>query len=152
MSVSIGEQIVVQMVAALNAPGDKPCTAIRGQVDPVAIGQLPGIFLYSQKEAQTLESNATGRRIRTVRVLLIAEGVSPADSLIDPLYQFVVTTLRAAASSDDNALGVLLKQIYDTSILWETEASYEDRCVAAVDFDVHFITELDDPSAKGSQA
>lgn len=151
MATSIGEQIVQQMVIALNAPTVKPCVTVRGQVDPVALLQLPGIFVYSQPEMTELRSNATGRRIRKVRLLLIAEGASPADALIDPLYMFAVTTLRQAASSDANPLGVLLKQLFDVGIQWETEASYQDRCVAAVDFEVHYVTQLDDPSVKVDQ-
>lgn len=151
MSVSIGEQIVQQMVAALNAPVGKPCATVRGQVDPVAAPQLPCIFVYCLKESQELRSNATGRRIRTVRLLLIVEGNSPADALLDPLYMFAVTTLRAAASSDSNPLGMLLKQLYDSGIEWYAEASYEDRSVATVDFEVHFVTSLDDPSVKVEQ-
>jgi hypothetical protein len=60
---------------------------------------------------------------------MMVEGQPPADTLVDPLYVFAVNTLLA-----DATLAGLLRRLEETSLMWETEASYQDACIAVCDF------------------
>jgi hypothetical protein len=139
------EQILAAAIAALNAASNPPATAYRTRIDPVNQGELPAIVLYGLKETVEHAGPTTRRRILTMRLEIVQEGAAPADAAIDPIYLFAVNTLMA-----DATLGGLVKGLYEIAVQWETEASYQDACVAVVDFEVHYTT-TENPSVPGAQ-
>lgn len=138
---SVGEQIVAAMFAALNTAPSKPCAVYRNRVDALAAAELPAMIVYAVDERPGLRGPNTMLRLRTVRLECMVEAAPPADVLVDPLYVFAIVTLQA-----DPTLQRLTRKITETSIQWETEASYQDRTVALVDLQVDFVTQLVDPS------
>lgn len=145
MAKSIGEQIMEAMLAALNAPSVKPARTSRSRVDPLNTVELPAFVLFAQGESITAAGGSTRRHIRKVRLEAMVEGVEPADVLLDPLYVYAVNTLLA-----DPTFGGLAKGCYESAIEWGQSASYQNACVALIDFEVHWTT-TNDPSAPGLQ-
>lgn len=135
---SVGEQLVQAMCNALNAPASPPCTTFRTRIDAFATQELPAMVIFAIKETPEVKSANTVLRTRTVRLEILVAGEPPADSNIDPLYTYAVQTLQA-----DMTLAPLIRKLKEASIQWETEASYQDATVAAVDFDVVFVTTQD---------
>lgn len=135
---SVGEAIVKAVAAALNAPGNKPATTYRTRVDAINSGELPAFVLFAVEESSQRVSQNVRYRTRTLRLEAHVAGVPPADSLTDPLYVFAINTLYA-----DAALFALIRQLDETRVQWEGMPSYEDRAVAAIDFDVVFSTFID---------
>jgi len=146
-ALSAGEQIVQAMVNALNAPSPKPCTTYRSRVDAFNQPELPAMVLYASKETAEVLSHRTAvsggrmRRKRKVRLEAVVAGNPPADQALDPLYVFAVQTLQA-----DAALQALVRQLYDSDLEWETEASTQDTALALVEFEAVYITPVDDPT------
>jgi hypothetical protein len=118
------------MATALNLPSNKPATTYRTRVDALEAKELPAMILYAIEESGSrLPGPAPGVRRRKVRLEMMVEGQPPADTLVDPLYVFAVNTLLA-----DATLAGMLRRLEETSFMWETEASYQDACVAVCDF------------------
>jgi hypothetical protein len=142
MATSVGEQIVQAIVDALNAPSDTPCVAYRNRVDPFSGVELPACGVFAVEETATRESMHLMKRTRTVRLELVLQGAPPLDSAADPLYVWAVQTLFAS-----DTLAPLIRRLSEAHIVWETEASYDDACVCALDFAVEFTT-TNDPTVQ----
>lgn len=138
---SAGEQIMRAMVQALNLPSPKPATCYRTRIDAFADAELPAYVLYAGEEKAAIKGPNTLLRTRTVCLEVIVQGQAPADALVDPLYVFAVQTLQA-----DGTLYPLIRKLHDALLQWETEASREDVCVARIEFDVVYATQLTDPT------
>jgi hypothetical protein len=145
MADSQGELIMKAILAALNAPSNKPATTYRARIDAISARELPAFVLYALPENVEVAAASTRRRIRKVRLEAHVAGAPPIDSVVDPLYVYAVNTLLA-----DSGLAGLVKGFYESAITWETEPSYEDRCLAAIDFEAHYTT-TNDPTVKGLQ-
>lgn len=145
MPSSVRETIVQALCDALNAPSVKPCKTWRTRVDAFGSSELPAMVVFALSE--TVESNSTNTDLRTctVRVEILVQGEPPADSLIDPLYVYLFATLDAA----DAALGGHgIRRLQETRVQFETDPSYQDVTVAAVDFNVVYATRFGDPTVK----
>ena len=149
MSTSVGEQIVAAMVTALNAPTNKPCVTQRSRVDALAAAEFPAFVLYSVDERADLKGPNTVMRTRTVRLEVMVQGEPPADVQLDPLYVYAVQTLIADPTLTAPGTG-LTRQLRDTRVQWEVEASYQDVALALVDFEAVFVT-TKDPSVRVTQ-
>lgn len=139
---SIGEQIVQAMADVLNAPTDKPCVCYRTRIDALSAKELPAFVLFAIREQPETKGPNTRLRRRTIRLEAMVAGEPPADALTDPLYVFAVNTLLAA-----DRLRQYIRRLEESQIQWETEASYQDACIAAIDFEVVFVT-TNDPSQR----
>jgi hypothetical protein len=149
---SVGEQIMQLIMAALNAPSDKPRTTVRNRVNPVSMdspdagetpasGAAPGLtqfLLYAVRETVDRQSNQSFQRERTVRIEIVVAGAPPLDAAADPLYLWIVQTLMS-----DTALWQSITNLEEVQTLWETESSYEDASVCAVEFKVTYLTTID---------
>jgi hypothetical protein len=145
MSASRGEQIMEAIAAALNAPSNKPAPTYRENIDALASADLPAFCLYALPETVGVAGAKTRLRKRKVRVEVHVGGVPPIDAVADPLYVFAVNTILG-----DATLQGLVKGVYESGLQWETAQSYEDRCLVAIDFEVHYTTG-EDPTAAGAQ-
>jgi hypothetical protein len=141
MASSVGEQIMVAMVQALNLPSPKPCMCYRDRIDAFSDAELPAFVLYATEEQGVIKGPNTMLRTRTIRLEILVQGRAPADALIDPLYVYAVQTLQA-----DPTVYPLIRKMHDATIQWETEASRDDVAVAMVHFDVVYVTQLTDPT------
>lgn len=135
---SVGEQLVQAMSDALNAPSGKPCTCFRTRIDALATAELPAFVIYAVHEKPVMKGPSTKLRTRTVRLEAMVAGEPPADSLVDPLYVYAINTLLA-----DTNLRQYIRRLEESQIQWETEASYQDACIAAIDFEAVFVTSND---------
>jgi hypothetical protein len=142
---SVNEQILAAMAMALNAPGDKPAITYRTRVDAFAAGELPAFVLYAQKQDVKRASGNRKERTLTARLEAMVAGEAPADALTDPLYVYAVNTLLA-----DPTLGIGVRRLDEAAVQWQTEAGLSDVCVAAIDFDVVFVT-TNDPTERIDQ-
>jgi hypothetical protein len=145
MPSSIRETIVQAICDALNAPSVKPCTTWRTRVDAFGAEELPAMVIFALSEAVESQSTNTDLRTCTIRVEIMVKGEAPADALIDPLYVYLFATLDAA----DVALGSQgIRRMQETRVQFETESSYQDVTIAAVDFNVVYATRFGQPTVK----
>jgi hypothetical protein len=149
---SAGEVIVQSLCDTLNTPPAPPagsgaaqlvapCKTYRTRIDAFGSKELPAMVIYAVKEAVVTASSNTVKRTRTVRLEVMVMGEPPADTIVDPLYVFAIKTFDLI---DNKAIG--MRRLAEASIQWETEASYQDACIAVIDFDVVYATLAGDPT------
>jgi hypothetical protein len=139
---SVGEQLVQAMSDALNNGTSPPCTCFRTRIDAFATKELPAFVIYAVHEKPETRGPGTKLRKRTVRLEAMVAGEPPADSLVDPLYVYAINTLLADAN-----LRQYIRRLEESQVQWETEASYQDACIAAIDFEIAFVT-TNDPTVR----
>lgn len=145
MPSSVREVIVQALCDALNAPSVKPCVTWRTRVDAFGSSELPAMVVFALAEDVASQSTSTDLRTCTIRVEILVTGLPPADALIDPLYVYLFETLDAAGV----ALGSLgIRRMQEMKLQFETDPSYEDVTLAAVDFQVVYATRFGDPTTK----
>lgn len=140
---------MVQMVATLNAPSDKPATTYRSRPDALNEEELSAFVLYAMEEESkirsggTAQSGGTVERTRKVCLEIQTKGPAPADAQLDPLYVWAVQTLLA-----DSTLPTLLRwrSLHDARIQWDTQAGASDLAVALVVFTFDYYTTRLDPT------
>lgn len=135
---SVREQIAAAVLTALNAPEGKPCTFYRTRVDVFNAPELPGGVVYVLNDDVSDRSGSVNLHNARIRVEVIVAGEAPADSLIDPIYVYVVNTLMA-----DEPLGEKLKKLQEVRTQFESEASYQDSTMAFIEFEAVFATRTD---------
>ena len=135
---SVGEQIILKMIAVLNAPVNKPGVTHRSRVHAFATRELPAFVLYNLKEPVERISREQVTRTRRVRLECLVASPPPADAALDPLYVYAVETLLA-----DSALAAMLRQLAEAEIVWDVESGYQDVAVAGIEFEVEYSTTTD---------
>ena len=135
---SIGEQIILKMIAVLNAPVPKPAMCWRSRVEAFASRELPAFVLYNLKEPVERISRDQLARTRRVRLECLVASPPPADAAVDPLYVFAIQMLLA-----DPTLGGMVRSVAEAEIVWDVESGYQQVAVAGIEFEVEYSTTLD---------
>lgn len=141
------ELILQAVVAALGASSKPTGVAVhRYRTRPLERDALPALVVYpAVREGAVAETitrldhdDALERALR-VRVEIRAEG-EPPDEALDPLYVWVVKSLRA-----DPTLGGLAQDLEEEAVSFDAAERDAVYAAAAVDFHVTYYTSEDDP-------
>jgi hypothetical protein len=138
---SVGEQIMQALVTAMNASPQKPATTTRARADAYSEAELPAYVLYATEEAAQIQSPNILLRKRRVRLEILVAGQPPIDAAVDPLFVYAVQTIV-----QDEATQAFTRKISQVQMAWEIQPGAQDLGVAAVDFDVTYVTAADDPT------
>lgn len=152
---SVGERIVEAVLTALNDGTDAPCKFFRTRQDAFHSKELPAgvVFALAEDTKRRGEDSidplrTTYRQLpdaavreRKIRLELHIAGEPPIDAAADPIYVYAVKTLHA-----NLGLQGLIRGLAESSVQWETDASYDDRCLAAIDLRFVFATKATDPT------
>jgi len=153
---SVRERIVEAAMTALEqSASPNPAVVHRYRTRPIERDQLPAIVLYptvppgrGQSElVQRLDHDDGLERTLNLRAECraeVAEG-EIADAVVDPLYLWVVTALRA-----DPTLGGLAVDLQERAVSYDAAESGRIFAACAVDFEVTYYTAEDDPAEEAS--
>jgi hypothetical protein len=146
MAASVRDQVIAAVVAALNAPADKPCLTYRTRVAAFSAAELPAMVVYPVTEDITRASQNVVKRDLSLRVEVHVEGEPPQDAAIDPLLSYVVKTLYA-----DPTLDGLIKFLGEDKVQWSFDPSDVGSSFAALDLQVVYTSATTDPAQKAVQ-
>lgn len=151
---TIREQIIVALVAALNAaaPGSgiTGLTIHRERTRPIETDSLPAVLVYFDDDVpkplgqQIYRAPLTERQL-TLAVECRAQGsasISP-DAALDPLLIFVFSTVRA-----DVTLGGLASEFEEGKTQWNSREGDVPIAAARLSFTVRYRTSRLDPTSK----
>jgi hypothetical protein len=153
MPTSIREQIVVLLVAALNASGSgRPAglTVHRERTRPIEIDSLPAILVYADDDApkplgqQTYAAPLTERRL-SLSIECRAAGSSgvAVDQALDPLLVWAASAVRA-----DEKFGGLANGVEEGRTVWSSRETDTQIAAAKWGITIIFRTSRLDPTSK----
>lgn len=142
---SIREQLLEAWRAALETGAGKPpgLRVHRSRALPIEQDELPAVVLYLLREETDRILGGewlpiVDRRLR-VRAEVRTTG-NPPDQVLDPLLTYVVRTLVA-----NQTWGGLCDAVHEMESEWAAESSNKVFAACAIDFEVRYRTQGDDP-------
>lgn len=154
MSTSIREQIVVALVAALNAgaagSGITGLTIHRERTRPIETDSLPAILVYADDDVPKTLAQQTYAAPLTERQLMLAvecraqgsDGVSP-DETLDPILVYAAKTVLA-----NEKFGGLANGVEEGKTQWNSREGDVPVAAARLSFTVRYRTSRLDPTSK----
>jgi hypothetical protein len=143
MAQSIRDKIIAKAVEVLNAPTVKPATAYRSRTDALSQveAQAKGIVVYPMKENGVTEGRTISMRTMILRFEAMTAGDAPQDQALDEVLVYIVQTLYASQAFLD-----MTRRITEVGIEWQFEGGELELGFAAVDFEVQYTVQIDDPT------
>jgi hypothetical protein len=143
MAQSVRDKITAKAVEVLNAPAGKPATAFRSRTDALSQveGQAKGIVVYPMKESGETAGRTVSLRTMTLRFETMTAGDAPQDQALDEVLVYITQTLYASQAFLD-----MTRRITEVGIEWQFEGGELELGFAAVDFEVQYTVQVDDPT------
>jgi hypothetical protein len=151
---SIREQIVIALIAALNAgvagSGITGLTIHRERTRPIEIDSLPAILVYADDDVpktlagQVYAAPLTERQL-TLAVECRAQGTSnvPPDAALDPVLVYAAKTVLA-----NERFGGLASGVEEGKTVWASREGDVPVASARLSFTVRYRTSRLDPTSK----
>jgi hypothetical protein len=130
---SVREQIILSVIAALEASGTGPYPVFRSKADPLV--DLPAYCVYPLMEECSPEGRTIVAKNFTVAVECVVAGPSPAAEYLDPLLKYAVQVIYAS----DRLRAFLVKDIDETRIRFNNETKDKDLATASLEFTLSYF-------------
>jgi hypothetical protein len=150
LALSIREQIMTALIAALSSGGPSGLTVHRERTRPIETDSLPAIMVYADDDVPATLAKQIYKAPLTERQLSIAlecraagsSGVS-VDEALDPILVFATQTIFANEQFGDLASGV-----EEGRTVWSSKEGDAPVAAAKISFTIRYRTSRLDPTSK----